>query len=134
MVCRIVVRQYAWHLGNRLHLLIQSSERARVFYTRTTKEIASSVEKEIIRMKPLNDDIEPEDNEEQTLVQQASEWLEEQGELSDEQLQALAEEDTPEALERLRALAEKHDIPRDESMSAMDLVDHIKFAMEQEEE
>ena len=85
-------------------------------------------------MKPLNDDIEPEDNEEQTLVQQASEWLEEQGELSDEQLQALAEEDTPEALERLRALAEKHDIPRDESMSAMDLVDHIKFAMEQEEE
>ncbi len=64
---------------------------------------------------------------------QAEDFMGEHNILSPEKLIALAEENTPEARERLMEIAEKFDLPFDDSISQREMVDRIILAMDSED-
>ena len=66
----------------------------------------------------------------QKQVGQASSWLSDHGQLSFQELQALAESGTSESLERLHGLADDNNIPYDETTDPVQLAEKISSAME----
>jgi hypothetical protein len=61
-------------------------------------------------------------------------WRNEHGEPSFEYLQSLASEGSPEAMEKLMAIADDLDVEYESNISANDLVERIRAATEQNED
>ncbi len=74
------------------------------------------------------------DTQDQHQVGDANEWLNDNEELSVGELNKLAKEGTPEAMEQLRAVADDKDVEYDDNTSARELVDRIRLAMDEENE
>ncbi len=81
-------------------------------------------------MTELEADKDPTDR---AQVSQSIEWLSNHGQPSRGELMRLAQEDTPEARERLQQLAEDNDIAFTESSDLVTLAEQISSALEQDD-
>jgi hypothetical protein len=67
-------------------------------------------------------------------IEGVEDWLNEHGQPNVEYLNALAANGTPEAIEKLRFIAEDLDVDFNTETSAEGLVEHIRMAMEDSED